>query len=129
MKTYEETRSDLISKVGNIDDAHITLKNQKSDDACSKLVDAIIEVPNKNKKAYVVIKGLNTLPAAITDVAKLFHIKDRDRKAGKKNYDYVIFCERRGNKRTAEIAHNYGITYLDSQSDFNSEIKRYFETQ
>lgn len=127
MKTYAETQQELVHKDENSDKAFVTFKGENQDDEFSDIVDAIIEIPKENKKTYVMLKGYDTQPATIADVAKLSYIKKHNNRKGHKNDEYLIFCEREGNQRTADIARNYGINYISRDVDLNTEFKRYFD--
>ncbi|MDI1496079.1 MAG: hypothetical protein K8823_1387 [Cenarchaeum symbiont of Oopsacas minuta] len=121
-----ETRQELTVKGKTDSRVKITLKGSKSDDKFFPLVDTLIEIPEQDKKIYVMLKGRDTLPATVDDIARLTYIKDNN-KDRHSNYEYMIFCERDGNKRTEDIARNFGITYISRNIDFESKLNEYFD--
>lgn len=127
MKSSEETRQELVIKGKTDPRVKITLKGSESDDKFFDLVDALIEIPEMDKKIYLMLKGRDTLPASVDDIARLTYIKDYNKQDRHNNYEYMIFCERDGNKRTEDIARNFGITYISRDVDFQSKLNEYFD--
>ena len=66
----------------------IPLKIENNVDVTA-IVDLIIE-DKSGMKLYVDLKGSNTFPASISDVAMLKSIREKDRKDGKKQHRYMI---------------------------------------
>ena len=87
-----------------------------------QLTDIIIKNPKKNQKIYMRIKGSDTIPSNIDDIARFFYIKKENREYFKfikfpkpTNDKYVIFDERRGNENTAKIAKKFKIKYFNKR--------------
>lgn len=125
MKTYEESLKDLAISEKNRGRL-VTLNGEQSDDEFLDMVDAIVEEPKKNQKTYVIVKGSDTLPASIDEIARLSYIKRRNELKSHKNYGYAIFCERKGNGRTEDIAKNFDITYISRDVDRDNKMNDCF---
>ncbi len=87
-----------------------------------QLTDIIIKNPKKNQKIYMRIKGSDTLPSNIDDIARFFYIKKENREYFKfikfpkpTNDEYVIFDERGGNENTAKNAKKFKIKYFNKR--------------
>ena len=126
MKTYAETKQDLAIRKKTNSELVITYKGESSDEF-SPLVDAIVEIPNKDKKAYIMLKGADTLPASLDDIARLMHIRKTNIANKHKNWRYFIFCERDGNKQTEDIARSFNIPYISRSIDLDTKLFEYFD--
>ena len=90
------------------------------------IIDMIINDHKSNSKLYVILRGSDTFPASIADVAMLKAIRDENRKKGEKEHRYMIFCEEGDNNDTKTLARGFYINYVDHEKYLKGELRGYF---
>lgn len=89
--------------------------------------DLVIKDRKSKKNLYMVIKGSDTFPASIADIAMLKSIREQKRKEGEKQHRYMIFCEEESNDHTKKIAHHLMINYINHKHYLKSQLREYFD--
>ena len=84
-------------------------------------VDITVTNTKNGKKLYLLVKGSDTLPASLVDVAILRDLKNDDK------HQCMIFCEQKDNEYTKRMAKNYNIDYVTHERYLMLQLKKYFD--